>query len=62
VCYTLLLSIVELKTLVMRGEMDAAFGLMPTIPQDQLNNVAKFLESRGLAREALEVATEPDYK
>jgi coatomer subunit beta' len=31
-------------------------------PQDQLNNVAKFLEARGLVSEALAVATDPDYR
>lgn len=30
--------------------------------QDQLNNVAKFLEGRGLVAEALAVATDPDYR
>jgi Coatomer WD associated region len=31
-------------------------------PQDQLNNVAKFLEARGLPEQALSVATDPDYR
>ena len=31
-------------------------------PQDQLNNVAKFLEARGLPDQALAVATDPDYR
>ena len=30
--------------------------------QDQLNNVARFLEGRGLVEQALELATEPDYR
>jgi Coatomer WD associated region len=30
--------------------------------QDQMNNVAKFLEGRGLPELALEVATDPDYR
>jgi Coatomer WD associated region len=30
--------------------------------QDQLNNVAKFLEARGLPEQALSVATDPDYR
>lgn len=29
--------------------------------QEQLNNVAKFLEARGLPEQALSVATDPDY-
>ena len=30
--------------------------------QDQLNDVARFLEARGLVEQALELATEPDYR
>jgi hypothetical protein len=30
--------------------------------QDQMNNVAKFLESRGMPEQALEVATDADYR
>ncbi|MCG8341018.1 MAG: hypothetical protein MI674_07160 [Cytophagales bacterium] len=32
------------------------------MPKEEMNGVAKFLESRELLREALEVATDPDYK
>ncbi|KAL2932459.1 Coatomer subunit beta'-2 [Bienertia sinuspersici] len=45
--YTLLLSLIEYKTLVMRGDFDLW---------------ARFLESRHMVAEALEVATDPDYK
>lgn len=31
--YTLLLSMIEYKTLVMRGDMDAAAEILPQIPQ-----------------------------
>jgi coatomer subunit beta' len=62
VSYTLLLSLIEYKTLVLRGEMDAAETLMATIPKDQYNSVAKFLEARGQVAEALKIATDPDYK
>ena len=30
--------------------------------QDQLNNVARFLEGRGMTEEALEIATDADYR
>ena len=62
VSYTLLLSLIEYKTLVLRGEMDAAETLLATIPKDQYNSVAKFLEARGQVAEALKIATDPDYK
>eukprot|EP01026_Neomeris_dumetosa_P007818 TRINITY_DN12423_c0_g1_i4.p1 TRINITY_DN12423_c0_g1~~TRINITY_DN12423_c0_g1_i4.p1 ORF type:complete len:889 (+),score=158.35 TRINITY_DN12423_c0_g1_i4:94-2760(+) len=62
IAYTLLLSLIEYKTLMMRGDIEAADSIIPTLPQDQLNGVAKFLEGRGFPEKALEVATDPDYK
>nr|AAP21288.1 At1g52360 [Arabidopsis thaliana]BAC42999.1 putative coatomer complex subunit [Arabidopsis thaliana] len=60
--YTLLLSLIEYKTLVMRGDLDKASEILPTIPKDQHNSVAHFLESRGMIEDALEIATDPDYR
>ncbi|GER44990.1 coatomer [Striga asiatica] len=60
--YTLLLSLIEYKTLVMRGDLDRANEVLPVIPKEQLNSVARFLESRGMIEDALEVATDPDYR
>lgn len=62
VSYTLLLSLIELKTLVLRDELEAALALLPSIPKDQLNGVARFLEARGHKQQALEVAVDPDYR
>ncbi|KAL3366453.1 hypothetical protein AABB24_011235 [Solanum stoloniferum] len=60
--YTLLLSLIEYKTLVMRGDWDRANAVLPSIPKDHHNSVARFLESRGMIEEALEVATDADYR
>uniref|UniRef100_A0A2P2MUM6 Coatomer beta subunit n=1 Tax=Rhizophora mucronata TaxID=61149 RepID=A0A2P2MUM6_RHIMU len=60
--YTLLLSLIEYKTLVMRGDLERASEVLPSIPKEHHNSVAHFLESRGMVEEALEVATDPDYR
>ncbi|PWZ15609.1 Coatomer subunit beta'-1, partial [Zea mays] len=76
--YTLLLSLIEYKTLVMRGDLDHANKILSSIPKAQYNrvcsllasvlvslsygSVAHFLESRGMLEEALEIATDADYK
>lgn len=60
--YTLLLSLIEYKTLVMRGDMERADEVLPTIPKEQYNSVARFLESRNMLVEALAIVTDPDYK
>ncbi|KAJ6415917.1 hypothetical protein OIU84_004663 [Salix udensis] len=60
--YTLLLSLIEYKTLVMRGDLERASELLPSIPIEHHNSVAHFLESRGMIEYALEVATDPDYR
>ncbi|XP_074378908.1 coatomer subunit beta'-2 isoform X2 [Apium graveolens] len=60
--YTLLLSLIEYKTLVMRDDLERANQILSSIPRDQLNSVARFLESRGMIEDALIVATDPDYR
>ncbi|XP_039142747.1 coatomer subunit beta'-1-like isoform X1 [Dioscorea cayenensis subsp. rotundata] len=60
--YTLLLGLIEYKTLVMRGDLDRANEILPTIPKEHRNSIAHFLESRGMQEDALEVATDPNYK
>ena len=60
--YALLLSIVEYKTLVMRGDFETAADVLETIPREHHNILAKFLEAKGEPERALEIATEDDYK
>lgn len=60
--YSLLLSLIEYKTLVMRGDLDRANEILQLIPKEHLNSVAHFLESRGMLEDALEVATDPNYR
>ena len=62
VSYTLLLSVVEYKTLVMRGDMESAAQVLENVPKEELNGIAKFLEAKGHVEEALKLATDPDYK
>ncbi|TFK33271.1 coatomer protein [Crucibulum laeve] len=60
--YSLSLSVVEYQTAVLRGDMDAANEILPTLPKDQLNKVARFLEGRDMKDLAFQVATDPDQK
>uniref|UniRef100_A0A804NJR0 COPA/B TPR domain-containing protein n=3 Tax=Zea mays TaxID=4577 RepID=A0A804NJR0_MAIZE len=46
----------------MRGDLDHANKILSSIPKAQYNSVAHFLESRGMLEEALEIATDADYK
>merc|ERR1711939_872516 len=48
--------------LVLRDDMETAEELLPTIPQDQLNKIARFLEGQGHRELALEVATDSEHK
>ena len=45
--YVLSLALVEYQTAVLREDMEAANELLPTIPKEQRNKVASFLEARG---------------
>ncbi|KAH7923637.1 Coatomer, beta' subunit [Leucogyrophana mollusca] len=60
--YSLSLSVVEYQTAVLRGDMDGAAEILPTLPKEQLNKVARFLEGRDLKELALQVTTDPDHK
>ncbi|EKM60052.1 uncharacterized protein PHACADRAFT_206262 [Phanerochaete carnosa HHB-10118-sp] len=60
--YALSLSLVEYQTAVLRGDMDAADEILPSIPKEQRAKVATFLEGRGLKELALQVTTDPDHK
>lgn len=62
VSYTLLLSVVEYKTLVLRGDMETAADVLENIPHEQHNTLAKFLEAKGMPEMALQVATDHDYQ
>lgn len=60
--YSLSLNVVEYQTAILRGDNDAAAEILPTIPKDQLNKVARFLEGRDMKELALQVSTDPDHK
>ena len=62
VSYALSLTVVEYQTLVLRGDIDGAQGLLSEIPQDQMNKIARFLEGQGHKELALEVATDPEHR
>lgn len=62
VCYTLLLSVLEYQTAVMRGDFETADRVLPTIPVQHRSRVAHFLEKQGFKKEALAVSTDPEHK
>ena len=60
--FGLSLPVLEYQTLVLREDMDTAAELLPTIPADQMNKIARFLEGQGHKELALEVATDEEHK
>lgn len=60
--FALSLPVLEYQTLVLREDLETAAELLPTIPTDQLNKIARFLEGQGQKELALEVATDPEHK
>uniref|UniRef100_A0A7S1TH96 Coatomer subunit beta' n=1 Tax=Compsopogon caeruleus TaxID=31354 RepID=A0A7S1TH96_9RHOD len=62
ITYQLLLSVLEYKTAVVRGDMSVAQSLVENIPKSEHNKLARFLESQGLKKDALAIATDPDYR
>lgn len=62
VSYSLLLSVLEYQTAVMRGDFETAHSVLPSIPWEQRTRVAHFLEKQGFKSQALVVSTDPDHK
>ncbi|GAA5990741.1 hypothetical protein JCM11641_006663 [Rhodosporidiobolus odoratus] len=62
--YKLSLSVIEYQTAILRGDLDAASEILPSVPVDQRNRIARFLEAQSsdLQPLALEISTDPDHK
>lgn len=48
VSFSLPLTLVEYQTAVIRGDLEAADSILPSIPDDQRERVARFLEGQGI--------------
>ncbi|CAH1776242.1 unnamed protein product [Owenia fusiformis] len=62
VSYSLLLSVLEYQTAVMRQDFETADKVLPTIPREQRTRVAHFLEKQGFKSQALAVTCDPEHK
>ena len=62
ISYELLESVILYQTAVVRRDFGAANELLPTVPKEQYNAIARFLEGQGLKEEALAVSTDADQK
>lgn len=62
VSFSILLSVLEYQTAVMRKDFDTADRVLPTIPRDQCSRVAHFLEKQGFKQQALAVTNDPEHK
>lgn len=48
--YSLSVSLIDYQTAILRGDMDSAKQILPSVPSDQRNRVARFLETQGTCR------------
>lgn len=62
VSFSLLLSVLEYQTAVMRKDFETADKVLPTIPKDQCSRVAHFLEKQGFKQQALMVSNDPEHR
>lgn len=62
ISFALSLAVVEYQTLVLRGDLEAAEELLPSVPKDQNNKIARFLEGQGYKELALKVATDAEHR
>lgn len=59
--YSLLLSVLEYQTAVMRRDFEVADRVLPTIPREHRTRVAHFLEKQGFMKQALQVSSDPEH-
>jgi coatomer subunit beta' len=62
VSYAISLTVIEYQTAVLRGDMETAETLLPRVPHDQMNKIARFLEAQEFKDLALEVTTDQEHK
>uniref|UniRef100_A0A8C6QD94 Beta'-coat protein n=1 Tax=Nannospalax galili TaxID=1026970 RepID=A0A8C6QD94_NANGA len=62
VSYSLLVSVLEYQTAVMRRDFSMADKVLPTVPKEQRTRVAHFLEKQGFKQQALTVSTDPEHR
>lgn len=60
--FSLLLSVLEYQTAVMRKDFVTADRVLPTIPKEHRTRVAHFLEKQGFKQQALQVSTDPEHR
>jgi coatomer subunit beta' len=58
----LALNLLEYQTAILRRDFATAESLLPSLPNDQRNRVARFLESLDLKELALSVTTDPEHR
>jgi len=62
VSYSILKSVLDYQTAVMRQDFETADDVLPLIPKEQRTRVAHFLEKQGFKPQALEVTADPEHK
>ncbi|KAH8101653.1 coatomer WD associated region-domain-containing protein [Phellopilus nigrolimitatus] len=60
--YSLSLNLIKYQSAILRGNTDTAAEILRSIPKEQRNQVARFLEARDLRELALHMTTDPDHK
>jgi len=54
--------VINYQTAVLRGDIDMASKILPSIPNDQRNRIAHFLDAQGLKEQALQVSLDADHR
>lgn len=60
--WSLSLTVIEYQTAILRGDVDTAADILPTIPSDQRNRIARFLESQDLKELAMNVTEDVEHR
>lgn len=47
--YSLSLTVIEYQSAILRGDQQAAAEILPQVPAEQRNKIARFLEAQGMS-------------
>ncbi|ORZ33589.1 coatomer WD associated region-domain-containing protein [Catenaria anguillulae PL171] len=60
--WSLPLTVIQYQTAVLRGDLETAAQLLPSVPETERDRLGQFLEKQGLHELALEVTTDTEHK
>jgi coatomer subunit beta' len=60
--WSLPVAVIDYQTAILRGDLEGAASLLPSIPSNEKDKLARFLETQGLISLAIQVTDDPEHR